>query len=93
MTPESIQVALLAAFLLSGAAANIIFLRMWRNLDSIGETPVSRISFWATTKTLREYRRVSEQNSWPSWLPTGFWVSLLIAVGIGLILVNTLKAN
>jgi hypothetical protein len=91
VNPVSIQVALLAVFLLSVAAANLIFLRMWRNLDSIGETPVSRFSFWATAKTLREYRRVSEHNCWPSWLPIGFWVSLLIAFGVGLILVW--KAN
>jgi hypothetical protein len=90
MTSTSIHVALFAAFLLSGAAANIIFLKMWSRLDSIGETPVSRISSWATLKTLSEYRRVGAKHSWPSWLPTGFWVSLLFALAFGMALVKSL---
>jgi hypothetical protein len=53
MKADIIHVALFAAFLLSGAEANIIFLRMWSRLDSIGATPRSPISFWATANTLK----------------------------------------
>ena len=44
MKSDFIRVVLFVAAMVSGAAANLVFLRMWSKLDSIGQTPVSRIS-------------------------------------------------
>jgi|SRR5579862_2944328 len=88
-----IHVPLLAIFFMSGVLASFVFLQMWSKLDFIGETPVSRISFWATATTLQEYRRLRAQNSWPSWPPTAFWLCLFLAFISGFALVCIWKPH
>ena len=88
---DLISGVLFAGMLLSGVAANVIFLRMWSCLESVGQKPHSPIFNWSIGKTLKLYRQLAPQNSWPSWLPTAFWTSVFVAFAFSLVLVHPWK--
>jgi hypothetical protein len=88
---DLISGVLFAGMLLSGTAANVIFLRMWSRLEAVGQQPSSLLKKWPIIKTLKLYRRLAPQNCWPAWFPAAFWICFFFASAFLLVLVHPWK--
>jgi hypothetical protein len=84
---EPIKGMFVIAMFLSGLVAAACYFSIEAKLESIGEPTTWFFTAQSIFKTLAKYRELAVKNSWPIWLPHGYWTGLAIALLFGLLLI------
>jgi hypothetical protein len=82
-----ITIMFVIAMFLSGLVAAACYFSIEAKLESIGEPTTRFYSAQSIIKILTKYRELAAKNSWPIWLPHGYWTGLAIALLFGLLLI------
>src|SRR5262249_21569756 len=81
---DTIHVLFLTAMFSSGIVGCVFYFRVTAKLQSIGEPTPGLIGPKDVFTTLRRYRELAGQNSWPVWWPNAYWIALLFSLVSGM---------